>query len=201
MSAIASTLLLSTLFLAIPFTWLVRHRGARRDRAHEGTVDGLTALAGYLVCLLAIALAVAALFLARRESRIRASWTPLSATIDHCDVREQRATRSSITYSAHCALLAPGPEARVEREASVRAPRSRLAVERWIAQHPPGSTVSLYSNPANPAMLWGLGIDSPVATSTARTASQSSVAMAMAGCAVFFISRIIVAARRARSPG
>jgi hypothetical protein len=185
----------SAALAALPIGWTVWHRGRRRRREREGALDGVLLLAALLCSAIALTLAVVALLRLRREARERAEWPTVTAIVDRCTVASSQSGGRSggLSHELSCVVRFRVGERVLERTVSAGYPARRSAYDRWIAQHPPGTTIRLRHGPTDPTVVTGLSQLVP-STTTGAAAAARALAFAAAGCILFVGSRL--AARR-----
>jgi len=189
-------LVASVVLAALPFAWMARNRGARRDRASEGRSDGLLLLGAAVLALFAFFLSGTSLVRRAREARVAAEWEPVRARIERCGVAERRGggRNGSRSYELCCTVRADG--AAEPHALTAGYPPRRAGYDAWLAAHPAGSAIPLRRDPQDPARLGGLDLVAP-STTTARAAADQALRFAVLAAVLLAISRLIVARRRA----
>ena len=187
----------SAVLAALPLVWLLRHRGARRDRAGEGKLDGLLLLGALVLAVFALFMAGTSLVRRPREARIAAEWQAVEATVGSCTVTERRTSgrTGGRSQELSCTVRLAAADGAVERTLTAGYPSRRSTYDRWIAAHPAGSTITLLRDPRAPATVVGLDLIAP-STTTARAAADQALRFAAVAAALFALSRLVVARRR-----
>lgn len=181
---------------SVPFAWLVRTRGARRDRASEGRIDGLLLLSTLMLGVFAIAMATLALVRAAGEARdVRAS-RPVQARVERCWIGTVPGSRAGgPTYTLECALSHGAGIRQAVDTVRTGYIGSRTAYEAWVTAHPPGSTLALRQALRAPHRLLGFEHVAPSTRTGARAAGRA-FGFALVALLAFLLSRFLARQRR-----
>lgn len=189
------TLLLALLLSGVPFIWLLRQRGVRRQH-NEGALDGVLLLGSLLSAGFALVMAGVALTREARERRTDGATRPLAVRIESCSVVDQRTGGRNATTSAElrCEVAFQTGTTLVRETVRAGYPSSRRPYDDWITEHPAGSTITLRQTAQHPTSISGFDRIVP-ATTTAYHAARRSLLFAAASCVLFALSRLAVRAR------
>lgn len=182
---------------SVPFIWLVRNRGVRRDRATEGRIDGLLLLTTLTLDLLAIGMVALALARATGEAREHRGSRPVQARVERCwIVTVPRGLADGRSYTLECAL-AHGTGIRESVDTVWTGfIRRAAAYEDWMAANPPGTGLALRQTIRPPARLVGFAQAVP-STRTAARAAGRAFGFSLVALLAFLLSRFFVRQRRA----
>ena len=183
---------------ALPFAWVVRSRGARRDRRREGKADGTLLLGALLLALFALFMGGTSLVRRAREAHIAAEWRPVQALVAGCTVAEQRTggRAGGRSHELSCTVRVNANGDAPEHTLTAGHPWRRAAYDEWLAAHPAGTELTLWQDPRDPSTIVGLDLVAP-STTTARAAADQALRFAAVAAVLFALSRLIVAHRRA----
>ena len=184
-------LLLATFEAAIPWTGVVRRSRASARKASGGTWDGLLLLASLVLSLFSASLLVTAAVRLRRETAALQTSLTVTAQIERCGVATAR-TGGRTPDPAHeltCALRSGTGDDSVRDTVTAGYPASAAGYERWMDEHPPGTTIQLRRNAGSLALI---GFEALVpSTRTAHHAASRALTFATAAALLFGLSRLL----------
>lgn len=194
------SILASIVLSAVPVIWIIWRIRVPRDRQGEGTVDGILLLAALCCTLLTVLMLALTGVQTVQENRAFADWHAVDGELRRpCQVKKNENLNPRMgrtTFSLSCLVAYTVAGQQYEQTARAGSPHRRAALDRWIENHPTGSRVHLYINPADPRETWGLGYGTPVNTRTSYHAARQSLLVSIFSPVFFLVSRMIVWQRR-----